>query len=407
MSSVATYRFLIVGVLSVAIFSSSVFGMLPAAVSNQQSQSAFATFPGENGKIAFTSTRDGNPEIYVMNADGSEQTRLTNYPSLDVYPSWSPDGTKIAFVRDSYIFVMDPFGFGQKKLGDGVVGWFPDWSPDGTKIAFHKLSSPASVTNEIYVVNADGSGLKNISNDPALDYSAPSWSPDGTKIAFHRAPNDESGEIHLMNADGSGKTGALAIGFDPDFGPKKEEVPDKTPAVISVPENMTAEATGPDGARVSFEVSAQDAEDGPTDVSCDHNSGDTFPIGETLVTCTAEDLAGNRAEESFTITVRDTTAPDVESTKAVDKKGVAIAEGSITKSHYIQITFEATDAVGVDKIECSLDGQAFTSSCRTPVVYDRLKKGTHQVTERSTDAAEAAGSTHIEDVQKDWLQKRD
>jgi dipeptidyl aminopeptidase/acylaminoacyl peptidase len=389
------------------IYVMSSVGTNPKRLTNNPAFDGYPEWSPDGTKIAFVSSRDGNENIYVMASDGSGQTRLTNYPSLDFYPSWSPDGTTIAFVRDSYIFVMDPLGFGQKKLGDGVVGWSPDWSPDGTKIAFHKLSSPASVTNEIYVVNADGSGLKNISNDPALDYSAPSWSPDGTKIAFHRAPNDESGEIHLMNADGSGKTGALAIGFDSDFGPKKEEVPDKTPAVISVPENMTAEATGPDGARVSFEVSAQDAEDGPTDVSCDHNSGDTFPIGETLVTCTAEDLAGNRAEESFTITVRDTTAPDVESTKAVDKKGVAIAEGSITKSHYIQITFEATDAVGVDKIECSLDGQAFTSSCRTPVVYDRLKKGTHQVTERSTDAAEAAGSTHIEDVQKDWLQRRD
>jgi hypothetical protein len=138
-------------------------------------------------------------------------------------------------------------------------------------------------------------------------------------------------------------------------------------------------------------VSAQDAEDGPVDVSCNHNSGETFPIGETIVTCSAEDSAGNRAEESFTITVQDTTAPDVEITKAIDKKGVAIAEGSITKSHYIQITFEVTDAVGVDKTECSLDGQAFTSSCTSPIVYDHLKKGTHNFIVRSTDAAGNTG----------------
>jgi hypothetical protein len=147
---------------------------------------------------------------------------------------------------------------------------------------------------------------------------------------------------------------------------------------------------GPNGAQVSFEVSAQDDVDGPTDVDCDHNSGDTFPIGETLVTCTAEDLAGNSAEESFTVTVQDTTAPDVEITKAVDKKGVEIAEGSITKSHYIQITFEATDAVGVDNTQCSLDGQTF-SSCTSPVIYDGLRKGTHNFTVRSTDAAGNTG----------------
>jgi hypothetical protein len=163
--------------------------------------------------------------------------------------------------------------------------------------------------------------------------------------------------------------------------------PDTTQPVITVPEDITEEATSPDGAEVSFEVSAQDDEDGPVDLSCDHNSGEAFPIGETVVTCNSEDLAGNRADEkSFTITVQDTTAPHVEITKAVDKKGVGIAEGSTIKSHYIQITFEARDAVGLDKTECSLDGQALTS-CTSPLVYDQLRKGTHNFTIRSTDAA--------------------
>jgi hypothetical protein len=80
---------------------------------------------------------------------------------------------------------------------------------------------------------------------------------------------------------------------------------DTTPPVITVPEDITEEATGPNGATVSFEVSAEDDVDGPVDVTCDHNSGETFPIGETVVTCTAEDLAGNTAEESFTITVEE------------------------------------------------------------------------------------------------------
>jgi hypothetical protein len=66
---------------------------------------------------------------------------------------------------------------------------------------------------------------------------------------------------------------------------------------------------------------------------------------------------------------------------------IAIAEDSTTKSHYIQITFEATDVVGVDNIECRLDGQVSTSSCTSPIVYDQLKKGTRTFTVRSTDAA--------------------
>jgi Tol biopolymer transport system component len=88
---------LLVGALGVAIFASSSLVILQSSVPNQ---SAFATFPGENGKIAFISTRDGNYEIYVMNPDGSEQTRLTNNPTIDQEPDWSPDGTKIVFVRE-------------------------------------------------------------------------------------------------------------------------------------------------------------------------------------------------------------------------------------------------------------------------------------------------------------------
>src|SRR5215212_8988944 len=79
-----------------------------------------------------------------------------------------------------------------------------------------------------------------------------------------------------------------------------------------------------------------------------------------MITNTAV-MPGNSAEEIFTITVQETTAPHVQILKAVDKKGVEIAEGSTTKSHYIQITFEATDAVGIDRTECSLDGQVFAS----------------------------------------------
>jgi hypothetical protein len=85
---------------------------------------------------------------------------------------------------------------------------------------------------------------------------------------------------------------------------------DTTAPVITVPEDITEEATGPDGAQVSFEVSAEDDVDGPVDVSCDHNSGGTFPIGDTIVTCTAEDFAGNTAEESFTITVEEPADED-------------------------------------------------------------------------------------------------
>jgi hypothetical protein len=80
---------------------------------------------------------------------------------------------------------------------------------------------------------------------------------------------------------------------------------DTIPPVITVPQDITEEATSPDGAQVAFEVSALDDGDGPVDVTCDRNSGDTYPISETVVTCTAEDSASNRAQEFFIITVRE------------------------------------------------------------------------------------------------------
>jgi PKD repeat protein len=98
---------------------------------------------------------------------------------------------------------------------------------------------------------------------------------------------------------------------EPPANETEEVIPeDTTPPVITVPDDITEEATGPDGATVSFEVSAEDDVDGPVDASCDPNSGEIFPIGQTVVTCTAQDFAGNIAEESFTITVEEPPADD-------------------------------------------------------------------------------------------------
>src|SRR5215218_938237 len=129
---------------------------------------AQAAFPGVDGRIVFVSTRDGNGdnyitgegEIYVMNADGTNQTRLTFNAADDGDPTWSPDGQKIAFASDR----------------DGDL--------------------------DIYTMNADGTGTTQLTNAPAADFS-PAWSPDGTRIAFVRIVNG-AGEIGVMNANGTG-----------------------------------------------------------------------------------------------------------------------------------------------------------------------------------------------------------
>ena len=148
------------------------------------------TFPGTNGKIAFISDRDGDWEIHVMDADGSNQTRLTNnvgvvltrgLPSGSIQesgPSWSPDGSKILFISDqdgdTEIYVMDADGSNQAKLTDNeVADWQPSWSPDGSSIAFN---SNRDGNWEIYAMNADGSNQIRLTNNLA-DCYYPSWVP--------------------------------------------------------------------------------------------------------------------------------------------------------------------------------------------------------------------------------------
>ena len=149
--------------------------------------------------IAFESLRDGNGEIYVVNADGSGQRRLTRNPARDFAPAWSPDGRRIAFVRDGGrgsthgpgVYVMNADGSRQSRLARS--GRQPRWPPDGRRIAFTRGQGQGSV----YVVNADGSGERNVTRGSARDFA---WSPDGREITFLRG-----GEIYVVSADGAGQ----------------------------------------------------------------------------------------------------------------------------------------------------------------------------------------------------------
>jgi len=168
-----------------------------------------------NGKIAFDTNRDGNEEIYVMNPDGTGQTRLTNDAAGDFGPAWSPDGTKIAFNRGFDIFVMNADGSTQTRLTSAAaMNIAPSWSPDGTKIAFH---SSRDGNFEIYVMNADGSNPTRLTSNAAGDF-APAWSPDGQRIVF-RSNRDGNNEIYVMAKDGTGQT-RLTVNTADDQEPK-------------------------------------------------------------------------------------------------------------------------------------------------------------------------------------------
>ena len=170
--------------------------------------------------IVFVSWRDGNGEVYAMDADSSSPRNLTQSPAKDVRPAWSPDGRRIAFVslRDgnSGIYVMNADGSGKRNLTrNRARDDYPTWSPDGRKIAFvrGRLRSPTALERlrmptappdrfysyDLYVVNADGSGLRRLPLDPRSKLASLLhplvWSPDGRTI--HSGP-------HLVRTDGSG-----------------------------------------------------------------------------------------------------------------------------------------------------------------------------------------------------------
>ena len=169
----------------------------------------------DGGRIAFERVvggvgNDRDVEVFVVNDDGSGLLNLTRTPGADHSATWSPDGRRIAFVsyRDGHpaIYVMNADGTAQRKLtrtrqSEGS----PAWSPDGRKIAFVRWPVARLPRrwhdNEVYVVNADGTGLRNLTRSPGRDGN-PAWSPDGRTIGFvsNRGGNRD---IYVMNADGS------------------------------------------------------------------------------------------------------------------------------------------------------------------------------------------------------------
>ena len=173
-------------------------------------------------RILFQSDRDGEGDIYVMNADGTGVARLTENPAGDYDPSWSPDGRRVAFesYRDGNyeIYVVNADGTGVARLTENPAGDYdPNWSPDGRHIVFH---SERDGNREIYVMNADGTGVTRLTENPAGDYD-PSWSPDGRRIAFE-TERDGNAEIYVMNADGTGVerlTDNSAGDYDPSWSP--------------------------------------------------------------------------------------------------------------------------------------------------------------------------------------------
>ncbi|MDX1616719.1 MAG: hypothetical protein R3300_20600 [Candidatus Promineifilaceae bacterium] len=148
---------------------------------------AFPDWSPEGNRVVFASNRNGQFEIYVMNKYGGDLRRLTTHPAYDGEPSWSPDGEKIAFVSnrggDYGIWSMNPDGSDVELVADSHFSGGPAWSPDSETIAYH-ADNDRDGWYDIHTVNADGTqGLRLFSPGLHTDAFVSSWSPDGRYIA--------------------------------------------------------------------------------------------------------------------------------------------------------------------------------------------------------------------------------
>jgi TolB protein len=198
-------------------------------LTNNLAADNFPTWSPDGRKILFESRRDGNREIYVMRADGSNQTRLTDYSGVDFTARYHPEGHRIAFDRAPgdgnagpfAVYTMRPDGTRIRKLSeDTLQAGAPDWSPGGDRLVFQNNNCFTCPSSDLFAMNPAGRHVRQLTNDFGNNLWG-HFSPGGRRIAFtHEDPPIDftHEEIYTMNADGSGRVNITNTPTVDEFG---------------------------------------------------------------------------------------------------------------------------------------------------------------------------------------------
>jgi TolB protein len=191
------------------IFIMNIDGTAQVQITRESASHDSPSWSPDGRKIAYVLEKDGHSAIYMMNTDGTGEERLSDDRHEYIHPTWSQDSSSVIYCSDddlkppkknaSEIYSLDLKTRKLTTLIEGGTNTYPSWSPDGKKIAFRRMLG--EMNSEVFIAAADGSGAQNLTNHPAFD-GWPAWSPDGASIAFASNRNANY-QIFTMNADGT------------------------------------------------------------------------------------------------------------------------------------------------------------------------------------------------------------
>ena len=202
-------------------------------ITNNPAEDAESDLSPDGSEIVFASDRDGTFHVFVVDVDGTGLVKLTNEAAGDLSPRWSPDGKRIAFSRVGAIYVMDSDGTNVQKVTEPkpettappceAGGFLGTWSPDGKQLTFYAASATRGL-GQVCIVDVDGSNLTVVVSEPPGYHVEPAWSPDGEWIAY-RSIRDDNHEIYIVKPDGTSETNLTnhpATDLEPDWSPDSE-----------------------------------------------------------------------------------------------------------------------------------------------------------------------------------------